>query len=160
MCKSLSAAIVLAHVLVASALTVPAATYGQATSGDYLVIDFDAGTNVAGALFTVNPVTGSRTILSDFGLTNQGPVGVDPEGVTVDSMGTILVTDPSGGTGEKGALFTVNPTSGARTVLSDFGNAAQGPLGNTPIGVTVAPSGIILVADPNAGTKTRVPSSQ
>ena len=40
------------------------------------------------------------------------------------------VIDPSAGTGGNGALFRVDPVSGARTVLSDFGagpNQGVGP---------------------------------
>ena len=38
------------------------------------------------------------------------------------NTGDILVIDPDAGTGDKGALFRVNPSTGARTVLSDFGS--------------------------------------
>lgn len=51
--------------------------------------------------------------------------------------GTILVADASAGTGGSGALFQVDPTTGARTLLSDFGNADQGPGGRDPTGVSV-----------------------
>src|SRR5262245_25596634 len=44
--------------------------------------------------------------------------------------GDILVVDQSGGTGSRGALFVVNSQTGQRTVLSDFGNPAQGKRGN------------------------------
>ncbi len=36
-----------------------------------------------------------------------------------------------------GALFRVDPSSGTRTLLSDFGNAGQGPTGIDPLGVAV-----------------------
>ena len=137
----------LAIFLCVSAMAVPSVLYGSASPGDALVIDFSAGTGFDGALFTVNPVTGSRTILSDFGNASQGPTGQDPVGVTVDTSGTILVTDGSAGTGFVGALFTVNPVTGSRTILSDFGNAIQGPTGLAPLGVTVEITGAILVAD-------------
>ena len=35
-----------------------------------------------------------------------------------------------------------------RTVVSDFGNAAQGPLGSDPTGVAFAADGTVLVFDP------------
>lgn len=51
--------------------------------------------------------------------------------------GDILVTDAIGGTNGRGALIRVDPTTGNRTVLSDFGDATQGDLGSTLTGVTV-----------------------
>ena len=54
------------------------------------------------------------------------------------SEGDILVTDGSAGTSSLGALFSVDP-SGNRTIISDFGNAAQGALGSFPSGVVIFP---------------------
>jgi hypothetical protein len=48
-------------------------------------------------------------------------------------------------------LFRVDPATGTRTLLSDFSNAAQGPLGTDPIGVAVEASGTILVSDQTGG---------
>src|SRR4029079_12873567 len=90
-------------------------------------------------------------ILSGFGNAGQGPLGVGTVAVTVDSAGTILVVDVEGGTNSLGALFTVNPSTGERTILSDFGNAAQGPIGANPRGLTVDSSGTILVVDSGTG---------
>jgi hypothetical protein len=121
-------------------------------SGTILVIDQDAGTSAAGALFTVDPATGSRTILSDFGNPAQGPTGANPIGLAIEASGTLLVIDGEAGTGGNGALFTVDPTTGSRTILSDFGNLAQGPTGANPIGLAIEASGTLLVIDPDAGT--------
>lgn len=38
------------------------------------------------------------------------------------NLGNILVIDINAGAGGRGALFRVDPTTGARTVLSDFGS--------------------------------------
>jgi hypothetical protein len=124
-------------------------------TGTILVIDLTAGTNSRGALFRVNPATGSRTLLSDFGNAAQGPLGTAPTGVAVEAAGTILVIDQHAGTNLRGALFQVHPTTGTRTLLSDFGNAAQGALGINPTGVTVEVAGTILVIDRDEGTLTQ-----
>jgi len=59
------------------ALCLPAAGYADIT----YVIDAAAGTGGLGALFRVDPVSGARTVLSDFGAgANQG---VYPYGVAV-----------------------------------------------------------------------------
>jgi Ca2+-binding RTX toxin-like protein len=121
-------------------------------SGHILVIDLDAGTNLRGALFRVNPANGRRTIISDFGNNAQGPLGSNPTGVALGASGRILVIDQSAGTNFQGALFRVNPANGNRIVISDFGNNAQGPLGSNPTGVALGASGRILVIDREAGT--------
>jgi hypothetical protein len=63
--------------------------------------------------------------------------------------GDIVVSDANDGTGNLGALFRVNPSTGVRTLLSDFGNVAQGPTGSDPYGVAIAflasPVGGVLV---------------
>src|SRR6476620_1990357 len=66
--------------------------------------------------------------------------------------GDFLVIDSAAGTGGKGALFTVDPVTGSRTILSDFGNAIQGPTGGFLFGIAIQPSGTILVIDLLAGT--------
>ena len=131
-------------------LLVSASLVYAINNGDILVIDDSAGTGGLGALYVVNPATGDRTILSDFGNAGQGPLGYQPFGIAVAESGNILVADWGGGS--NGALFVVNPSTGARTILSDFGNAGQGPLGADPIGVAVNSSGTIYVIDYNAGT--------
>ena len=55
----------------------------QPSPGDILVADFDAGTSGRGALFSVNPSTGARTVISDFGAVAQGPLGEGPVGLVV-----------------------------------------------------------------------------
>ncbi|MGH8532559.1 MAG: hypothetical protein ACREV1_07480, partial [Gammaproteobacteria bacterium] len=101
-----------------------------------------------GKLFRVDAANGARSVLSDFANTAQGAEGVDPFGVEVEPTGHILVTV---GTESKGALFRVDPKSGARTLLSDFANTAQGAVGANPAGVAVEPSGHIVVTDPSSG---------
>ena len=127
----------------------------QLTPGDILVIDQSAGTDLRGALLRMDPQTGTRTVLSDFGDSAQGSLGGDPVGVAVGTSGTILVTDPFVGTDLRGMLFRVDPQTGTRTVLSDFGDAGQGPLGANPLGVAVEVAGTILVSDSIDGTNLR-----
>ena len=60
-----------------------------------------------------------------------------------------MVIDLNAGTGGKGAVFRVDPSTGARTVLSDFGVGAN--QGVHPFGVAVKVSAQILVIDHDAG---------
>jgi hypothetical protein len=58
-------------------LVIPAVGYADII----YVIDYAAGTGGNGALFRVDPVSGARTLLSDFGL--GLPLGAGPNGVAV-----------------------------------------------------------------------------
>jgi hypothetical protein len=103
-------------------------------AGTILVADRGDGTNSQGALFRVDPSTGARTLLSDFGSgANQGG---EPFGVAVEAAGTLLGIDRDAGTNFQGALFRVDPSTGVRTLLSNFGSGAD--QGSDPFGVAVA----------------------
>lgn len=127
--------------------------------GQILVVDTSAGTEAKGALWRVDSGSGTRTVLSNFGDPGQGPQGADPFGVAIEASGHILVTDPNAGTESKGALFRVDPARGTRSLLSDFGDPAQGP--EEPdgplslVGVAVASSGEIFVTSIDAGTESK-----
>ena len=101
-------------------------------AGNALVID-DSSTNAEGGLYLVDltpgPTFGQRTIISDFTNPAQGPLGQTPRGVALDSSGNALVVDGRTGTDDLGVLFRIDLTTGIRTIVSDFGNPAQGPLG-------------------------------
>ncbi|WP_281849188.1 hypothetical protein [Dyella sp. GSA-30] len=127
-------------------------------------VDQTAGASHLGQLFTVNQSTGQRVVFSDFNSASQGVLGVDPNAVGWKPPGLlglipgeVLVTDGSGGTNEQGALYTIDPSTGQRTLFSDFGNSAQGPLGLYPQSLLVVPGLLglwsgVLVCDPFAGT--------
>jgi Ca2+-binding RTX toxin-like protein len=104
-----------------------------------LVVDESLGASSAGGLFRVNPSTGARTLVSNFGDAAQGPLGENPFGLAIDASGSVLVVDLDAGTGDRGVLFNVNSATGVRTFISGFGNAGQGPLGMNPIGIAVVP---------------------
>ena len=93
------------------------------------------GQSFEGALFRVDAASGNRTRVSDFGNPAQGPTGRGPLGLDLEAGGTVLVTAYRAGTDSKGALFRVDRLSGQRTLLSDFGDAGQGVLGEDPSGV-------------------------
>lgn len=122
-----------------------------ADPGTILVLD-NQGLSGSGTLFQVDPVSGVRTIVSDFSNAAQGPIGVDPVGIVQSAAGALMVVDKDAGSAKRGALFEINPTSGTRTILSDFGNPAQGPLGENPTGIARGAGGVLLVVDPDGGT--------
>lgn len=120
----------------------------EVKAGDILVTDAFGGTNGRGALIRVDPTTGNRTVLSDFGDASQGSLGTTPTGVTVfyclanDHAETasdkvenrnshrcsdgetvqIFVSDYFGGGPDfNGVLFKIDPNTGHRVIISDFG---------------------------------------
>ncbi|MBA2491708.1 MAG: hypothetical protein H0V34_08405 [Gammaproteobacteria bacterium] len=120
--------------------------------GSVYVIDSGAGADARGALFRVNPVNGARTLVSDFGKLSQGPLGLNPVSLAVSPNGQLLVSDLDAGADFRGAIFEVDLSDGRRTLLSDFNDSSQGPLGEDPVNLTLDANGTILVADLNAGT--------
>jgi len=107
-------------------------------SGRILVV---VGTDLQ-RLYRLDPTTDTLTLLSDFGDPSQGPVGGTPRAIAQHPSGAILVVKDGIG---NGTLLRVDPASGNRSVLSDFGNPSQGPTGHSPQEVAVSPLGEILV---------------
>jgi len=125
-----------------------------------LALDPSSGTifcaGIAGVLTTVsrlisvNPVTGSQSTISDFNNPLQGPLAfVGPLGFILDPPGPggILAVDPQGPTCCFGSVIRVFPDTGNRQVLSDWGNAAQGPIGGQIQNVAASSNGDIFVTD-------------
>ena len=127
------------------------------SSGNVLVLDIGGYWTEHSILFKVDPITGHRTIVSDFKNPAQGPIGHHPTDLATNASGNIIVVDfgaqygPTGYLGPDGALFRVDPISGNRTLITDFSDISQGPLGDVPYAVDVDPSGTIFVADSNVG---------
>jgi hypothetical protein len=98
-----------------------------------------------GIVVRVDPVTGNRTLLSDFTDPAGGVTGFAASiaGVDCDS---IYVTDQA----SAGKLFKVLP-SGMRTVLSDPTNVAQGEAWYVPFGLGLDLDGSVLVTDRGLG---------
>ncbi len=118
-------------------------------SGGILVVDFDAGTDQGGALVRVDPVSGARTLLTDFGL--GSPLGRDPIGITVEESGTILVVDADAGVDFGGAVFRVDPASGARSLVADFDPiVAGGFIFEFPVDIAIEDSGGLLIPYKNS----------
>lgn len=138
-------------------------------SGQLLVLDDSSGTAGRGALFRVDPESGQRSLVTDFGKSSQGPLADDLSDVAVDATGQILVAAFLGGTNNKGAIFRVDPQKGKRTILSDFGKTVQGVSLDGSRSIAVDETGQILVlgrdlegigalvrVDPKTGFRTLV----
>jgi DNA-binding beta-propeller fold protein YncE len=132
----------------------PSALATDAAGGIWVAALFGSRTAGRGALFRFDPATGRETRVSDLGDVTQGPVELNARGMALEPSGHILLT--AWGAGTTTHLVRVDLVTGVRTVLSDFRDAAQGPLGRAPIGIAVLPAGnAILVVDPFVGTNSR-----
>jgi hypothetical protein len=99
--------------------------------------------SACGVLFRWNPSTSTRTYVTKFGDSTQGAVGFRPLGVAVAANGTIFLSSCTGAFNSL-AICTVDRTTGVRTVFSDFGNAAQGPLGAQGGSLAILQTGGVL----------------
>jgi len=75
-------------------VSVPPFARAQLNPGDIVVVDLNVGTDNRGALLRLDPLTGTRTVLSDFGDPIQGELGLDPFSLAIESSEAILVLDP------------------------------------------------------------------
>jgi hypothetical protein len=101
---------------------------------------------IGGALWKVNRDTGASALVSVFNDPAQGPIGsiymlqpIPQPQLSVDSKGTVLAVATTLLPPIKSMVFRIDPKTGSRTVLSDFGDSRQGPaLGGFITGVQVA----------------------
>ena len=113
------------------------ALYGTATFG---------GPNYGGTVFKINPKTGVETTIYGFTLQNDG--GVSSAGL-LTAGGLLYGTTAYGGSGSaNGVVFSVDPASGAETVLHSF----SGGGGFTTSDGANPTSGLIDVAGTLFGT--------
>jgi sugar lactone lactonase YvrE len=124
-------------------------------AGNLLVTARRLGRNRPGILCRVDPATGVRTVVSDFGNIAQGPLGGVPGAITTDARGNLLVLAADVRANHRVLLFSVDPTSGERRILSNFNDRDQGPRGVNPTSVAADAAGTILVVDRNAGNGER-----
>jgi sugar lactone lactonase YvrE len=114
----------------------------------------NVGTQGTPSVISVNPATGGQTLVT------QGGQLCYPFGIALHPDGSLLVTNygdfSSGGTVinclfDFGALVRIDPVTQAQSVLSR--NATEwGNLFRNPLGVTVEPSGRILLVNQNGAT--------
>lgn len=116
--------------------------------GRIFVLDREAGAFASfGAVFAVD-ASGRRVVLSDLSDPAQGPTGINPEGIAVARSGMIYVVDSDAGRDNAGVVLAIDPRSGARRLVTAFGDPAQGPaLLPDPYGVAVQRDGTLVVYD-------------
>jgi hypothetical protein len=126
--------------------------HAQLELDDTVIVDPLAGTSSRGAVFRLDGL-GAVSMINDLGNLTQGPLGADPWEVVIENADSLLVVDAEGTSG-KGGVFRIEVSTAARTLLSDFADAGQGPLGVDPTGLHLMPDGAILVTDQSGGVGT------
>ena len=126
---------------------------------------YNGGTAGVGTVFSVNPKTGAETVLHSFG---SGTDGKTPYAGLIDVNGTLYGTTYGGGTAGEGTVFSVNPKTGAESVLHSFGSGSDGAqpyaamidVKNTLYGTTEAGGahfeGTVFAIDLKTGAETVV----
>lgn len=118
-----------------------------APNGDILVTDEDAFAGSSGGVIRVDPVTGARTVVSANGAPAGGPSFVEPVGVVLAPDGDLLVVEEDGFADAAGGVIRVDPTTGARTLVSANDAPAGAPSFRQPYGIALSSDGAALVAD-------------
>ncbi len=101
-----------------------------------------------GGVVEINLTTGVQSLLSSDTTPVTSGLYVDGvENIALDAGGMLLVTDAGGGD-----ILQVDPSTGAASVFAS--NAAQQDAStryfSAPIGISIAPDGTVVVADPGA----------
>jgi uncharacterized repeat protein (TIGR03803 family) len=135
-------------------------------SGRLYGVTSGGGTHGGGIVFKVNPLSGDEEVLHSFGAPETSGDAVSPSGGLVEAGGTLYGTASGGGTDGDGAVYQINPTTGAESVLYSFRGAAHGlgPLGGLInvggllYGTTeyggANKDGIVYSIDPTSGAET------
>jgi len=94
----------------------------------------------AGAGFNL----GNALMVNDSGENVEDPLENFPIDIIVDSQGNIIVIDYFAGTDNSAILFTIDPLTGDRVLISDFGENKTGDFIISPFGIATVPSQFIL----------------
>jgi hypothetical protein len=132
-------------VLIFGMLGSTASVFAQVNPGDILVVDVQKTAGDGGILFSVNPASSSRKVISDLNNPVQDPPDLPEDAarsfilkdVAVSASGDIVILDSrsnEAGTRSTDFLFRVNPTNGNRTSISNFTDRTKGIVG-TPVSI-------------------------
>jgi uncharacterized repeat protein (TIGR03803 family) len=89
------------------------------------------GTNGVGIVFSIDPTTGAEAVLHTFG---SGTDGADPTANLLDVKGTLYGTTNNGGAFGDGTVYSLDPATGAETVVYSFCSQANCADGENPFG--------------------------
>ncbi len=108
--------------------------------GNLLLVVGSVSQGGEGRIFRIDPNSGDRTVVSGPEM-GEGPRLMDPEGIVLNSLNTIFVTDIG-----QAAVIQIDPISGDRTIISSpF--MGGGELPDIPSGLAFNTLDQLLVAD-------------
>jgi uncharacterized repeat protein (TIGR03803 family) len=102
--------------------------------------DSCSGVLSCGTVFSINPATGAETVLHAFAGSGDG---FGPLAGLVELNGTLYGTTALGGANNAGAVYSVNPTTGAEAVIYSFCSQQNCADGNTPQASLVSVNGTL-----------------
>ena len=152
------------HTFTGTAATSGAAGLGQARGAVYATI-YPGGKYGAGQMVRISPTTHSVKTLYAFQLAGDANAPTAPLAYV---NGSLYGASYLGGTTNQGALFAVNPLTGAESVVHSFGSAGDGiepngyltNVGGTLWGLTFrggsGDDGTLFKFDPASGTENPV----
>jgi uncharacterized repeat protein (TIGR03803 family) len=129
----------------ASLIDVSGTLYGTTETG---------GSDGSGTVFSIDPKTGAETVLHSFCQLTNCSDGAYPVAGLIDVSGTLYGTTGNGGTNDAGTVFSIDPKTGAETVLHSFGSGTDG---STPFASLIDVSGTLYGTTINGGTGTCTP---
>jgi len=106
----------------AASLLANAASAVDLSPGDLIVADQGGSSGPQARLLRVNPVTGAQTTIAE-GTGGFGEWLWRPHQVEVESTGQILVLDVGFGFADANAILRIEPTTGAQSLVTQFGPA-------------------------------------
>jgi uncharacterized repeat protein (TIGR03803 family) len=103
------------------------APYGAITSlnGKLFGTTSAGGASGNGTVFTVNPATGTETVLHSFAGGNDG---ASPQASPLNVAGMLYGTTMGGGASGNGTVFKIDPAAGTETVLHAFAGGRDGAI--------------------------------
>lgn len=113
------------------------------------------GTSGAGAIFSVNASTGAESVLHSFAAEDAN--GQEPLAGLTNVHGILYGTASIGGAYGGGVLFSIDPSTGAYSVVHPFGNGSDG---NDPQGAMINVAGTLYGTTISGGTDTACGDSQ
>ncbi|HTT84107.1 MAG TPA: choice-of-anchor tandem repeat GloVer-containing protein [Rhizomicrobium sp.] len=111
----------------------------------------EGGASGAGTVFSIDPNTRAETVLYSFCSQQSCPDGSSPDAGLIDVNGLLYGTTELGGDGS-GTVFSIDPTTGAETVLHSFDGSADG---SNPFAGLIDVNGVLYGTTAEGGTSFR-----
>jgi len=111
-------------------------------------------TGGCGTVYSLDPSTGSETVLYSFCSLRNCADGAYPYASLINVNGIFFGTTKSGGTIDRGTVYSLDPKTGVEAVLYSFCGQADCADGADPLGSLVDVNGTLYGATPNGGAQS------